>query len=368
MVERRTVNPQVPGSSPGRGATIQEGNSSGTGEGPVSPPDHVGRTGSASDPLIESRAMKRVRFSSSIPVPATELYSWHAREGAFERLVPPWQNVEIVSRDGSIRDGDVLRMKLRLGPLSKTWIAVHDSHIEGEQFRDTQVTGPFHVWKHVHRMHAESSQSCILEDDVTYEVPFERIIKPFAAPLIYNEIRRMFRFRHLRTRLDLQQHEQFRHCPRISFALEGSHPFALQLRAFLTGGGHNEVEASDASILIDLRALAQAESPVLRVYEGQHVISLYPGDRQHTPSANLPGQTYIAVPPQVIGPSFSMSGLSDVVRAAVASHNVAQDWIAEDDLIWLIHGVALDPGRSPDSYGKTFATQDVARRYFMGRL
>jgi hypothetical protein len=74
------------------------------------------------------------------------------------------------------------------------------------------------------------------------------------------------------------------------------------------------------------------------------------------------------VPPQVIGPSFRISGLSDVVRAAVASHNVAQDWIAEDDLIWLIHGVALDPGRSPDSYGKTFTTQDVARRYFMGRL
>ena len=37
---------------------------------------------------------------SRMPVPATELFSWHAREGAFERLMPPWEAAELVERTG----------------------------------------------------------------------------------------------------------------------------------------------------------------------------------------------------------------------------------------------------------------------------
>ena len=313
--------------------------------------------------------MKRVRFRSFMPVPAADLYSWHAQEGAFERLVPSWQNVEILSRDGSIRDGDVLTMKLRLGPLGKTWVASHDCHIEGKQFRDTQVSGPFAVWHHTHRMHEKSSQSSILDDDISYEVPLERILDPIAARLVHKEIRRMFRFRHLRTRLDLQQHNKFRQRERIGFATVGSHSFARQLGAFLTGGGHQEVCASIASVLIDLRPLSETDASMLKLQGGQRLISLQPDQSQHAASAGKPGHSAITVPKVVIGPSFKMPGLPGLLRAVPGeSSNAAQNWIAEDDLIWMVYSVALNPEQSSEGFTKTFTSQDAAKRFLAGRL
>ena len=38
---------------------------------------------------------------SRIPAPAEAVFDWHARPGAFERLTPPWQPVEIVERSGA---------------------------------------------------------------------------------------------------------------------------------------------------------------------------------------------------------------------------------------------------------------------------
>ena len=37
-----------------------------------------------------------------IPAPAAEVFQWQARPGAFERLTPPWESVEIVERSGDI--------------------------------------------------------------------------------------------------------------------------------------------------------------------------------------------------------------------------------------------------------------------------
>jgi ligand-binding SRPBCC domain-containing protein len=35
-----------------------------------------------------------------LEVPANEVFRWHARPGALERLTPPWEPVEVVERSG----------------------------------------------------------------------------------------------------------------------------------------------------------------------------------------------------------------------------------------------------------------------------
>jgi ligand-binding SRPBCC domain-containing protein len=313
--------------------------------------------------------MKHVRFRSLVPVPAADLFAWHASDGAFERLVPPWQNVEVVSRSGSIRDGDELTMKINLGPVSTTWLALHDSYVDGKQFRDTQVAGPFCVWKHTHRVHEETSRSSILDDDIEFEVPFDRVASPFIGHIVHKEIRKMFRFRHLRTRLDLHHHDQNRERPRLDFAVVGSHPLAGQLRAFLTGGGHNEAEVSKASTLIDLRQISKAGGSALAVAGEQHLIALHKGQHQHTTSLGRTKQTVIAVPPRVIGPSFAGARLFDVVPGIRSSFDrTDQEWIAEDDLIWLVHFLAMNPELTPHDFSNTFTTQNAAKRFLGGYL
>ena len=44
--------------------------------------------------------------SSEIPVSAEQLFEWHCRPGAFERLAPPWEQIELLSSEG-VQDGGV---------------------------------------------------------------------------------------------------------------------------------------------------------------------------------------------------------------------------------------------------------------------
>jgi len=42
---------------------------------------------------------------SGLAASAAEVFQWHARPGAFERLTPPWEHVRIVEKHGGIEDG-----------------------------------------------------------------------------------------------------------------------------------------------------------------------------------------------------------------------------------------------------------------------
>ena len=108
---------------------------------------------------------------STMPVPVDELYAWHARPGAFERLTPPWQRLRVVERSGGIADGDRLVFEYGLGPVKRRWVAVHRDHVEGVGFTDVQEAGPFARWEHRHRFAAGGDDSSVLEDHVEYELP-----------------------------------------------------------------------------------------------------------------------------------------------------------------------------------------------------
>ena len=93
---------------------------------------------------------------SRMPVPAEELFAWHAREGAFERLAPPWDSVEVLERSGDgLREGTRVVVRIRIGPVPQTFEARHTKYVEGSLFQDEQVSGPFARWVHTHRMWPE---------------------------------------------------------------------------------------------------------------------------------------------------------------------------------------------------------------------
>ena len=143
---------------------------------------------------------------SVMPVAAEALYRWHARDGAFQRLVPPWQNIEVVRHDGTIEEGDRLVMKIRQGPVAVRWEALHTDHIPGEQFVDRQVRGPFKRWEHTHRFEPLGPNRSLLVDRVDYELPMGPVGSLFGGSKTKQVLERMFAFRHRRTREDLLRH------------------------------------------------------------------------------------------------------------------------------------------------------------------
>ncbi len=170
---------------------------------------------------------------SAFPAPVEELFGWHRRSGALERLTPPWERVDVVERNGGIENGGRVRTRVKFGPFRLPWISEHHDYEKNVQFRDTMLVGPFRSFVHSHRFFPGSE----LEDQIDYELPLGGFI---AAGAIARKLQRGFDYRHALTRSDLARHATFADRPRLRIAITGASGLVGRaLWAFLTTGGHS---------------------------------------------------------------------------------------------------------------------------------
>ncbi len=172
-------------------------------------------------------------------VSAKELFAWHARPGAFERLVPPWDKITVLERAGGIQDGGRLLMAVHQGPFRLPWEARHHGYQEGVQFCDTQVRGPFARWEHTHRCIPVDATHSRLEDEIAYALPFGRLGDAVGGWFVRRMLSNMFTYRHRRTEVDLDRHAKFSDRGKQRVAITGaSGLIGKALAAFLSTGGH----------------------------------------------------------------------------------------------------------------------------------
>jgi uncharacterized protein (TIGR01777 family) len=124
-------------------------------------------------------------------------------------------------------------------PLALRWVAEHHDVIEGRQFCDRQVQGPFAHWDHTHRFEPVGEEESRLVDQIQYALPGGRLGER-VAPWLEPELRRQFAYRHRVTRRDLALHRRYNDEGRsLSIAVSGSSGLiGSQLLPFLTTGGH----------------------------------------------------------------------------------------------------------------------------------
>ncbi len=191
--------------------------------------------------------MTRFEVQCRVDAPRGELYAWHARPSAFERLAPADGSVRLIEDSGGIGDG--ARKVLALGPIGLRWVAVHDRHEFGRGFRDVQERGPFRRWEHTHRFEDDGPRASILRDTVEYELPFGRLGDLVAGRAIASQLRAMFARRHEVTQHDVSlfAHEPPREFP---LAVHGTGRAADQLRAFLATGGWRLVDDAPAAVVL----------------------------------------------------------------------------------------------------------------------
>jgi uncharacterized protein (TIGR01777 family) len=188
------------------------------------------------DPLVYER-------HSLLPCSAEAAYQWHARSGALERLTPPWNRVEVVSRRGGFSNGAETVLRVPVGPIHRHWLARHRDHIPGRQFVDEQIAGPFTHWVHTHRFVPRSTDSCELEDRVEFEPPLGAPGRVFGESFIRRTLERVFRYRHDVTYDDISAHARFASFRPLTVAITGgTGMLGTNLRAFLTAGGHTVIQ------------------------------------------------------------------------------------------------------------------------------
>jgi uncharacterized protein (TIGR01777 family) len=181
----------------------------------------------------------RYRRHTRITAPAEEVFSWHARPGALERLTPPWEQVTVESRTGGVEPDARVVLRVEAGPVRLRWIAVHDDVIPGRQFCDQQAQGPFRYWRHRHRFEPDGTSACQLEDEIEYALPLGWVGRIVAGKSIHEKLDRMFAYRHAVTKADIETHDAREGHGAMHVAVTGSRGLVgSALVPFLTTGGH----------------------------------------------------------------------------------------------------------------------------------
>ena len=179
------------------------------------------------------------RHRSELPYSREEVFDWHMRPGAMERLSPPWMQVRVIRREGEIHDGGRVVLGIRKGPAEIKWEARHTDFQEGTMFRDEQTSGPFGAWVHTHRFLDGEGGGSIMEDEVEWEAPLCTAGKVLGEPFLERDMERLFTFRQARLRHDLDLHHRYGRQRSLTVAVTGASGLVgSALSHLLTSGGH----------------------------------------------------------------------------------------------------------------------------------
>lgn len=183
------------------------------------------------------------RKTVTIPRPVDDVFAWHERPGAFERLAPPWQRIEVESRAGGIRDGAHVHLRTKVGPFWSRWEVKHHDYVENVRFRDKAQRSPFSSWEHLHAFRtAEGGNGSVLTDEIRYTLPGGWAGRLAGGGFAKKELERLFHYRHAVTRADLEFAGRHAARPRMRVAVTGSTGLiGRALVAMLTTQGHEVV-------------------------------------------------------------------------------------------------------------------------------
>lgn len=179
-------------------------------------------------------AMPQFTRRTTLPFAPEIVDAWHRRPGAFTRLAPPWQALELLEHQG-LDDGDVIRFRMGFGPTTLTWEGVHRPIGDGLGFIDFQTKGPFASWLHSHRFSPDDG-GCRLTDSIEYSLPLGAIGACVAGGHVRSTLQKTFAFRHHRTLNDLVRHRD--RAPMRVAITGASGLVGSALSGFLSTGGH----------------------------------------------------------------------------------------------------------------------------------
>lgn len=186
--------------------------------------------------------MKFFEYRNDFNCSSDELFSWHEEPNAFKRLCPYWEPVTLLKNENSIKNGSEIELQVNIGPIPLIWHLVHEDFIQGKQFSDRQLSGPFAYWKHHHLITTLEDGGSQLSDKITYKLPFGFIGNLFGNRFVTEKLHRLFEYRHRITQHDLQARSQLGRKEKMKILISGSSGMVgTDLVSYLENQGHEVV-------------------------------------------------------------------------------------------------------------------------------
>ncbi len=141
---------------------------------------------------------------SRIDAAPEAVFAFHEAPGAFQKLIPPWETVEVVEPPESLQPGNRVVLRTWLGPLPLRWVAVHTEYDPPHLFVDRQESGPFSRWVHHHRFVEDGQGGTQLRDEIDYDLPLGWLGRRLGGEMVRRKLQRMFDYRHEVTRREVE--------------------------------------------------------------------------------------------------------------------------------------------------------------------
>jgi len=142
--------------------------------------------------------MLRFELTSVLDAPVDAVFDFHEQPDALERLSPPWPPIQVLRREGGIREGGRVVLVMGWGPLRLRWEALHTRYVKHHLFVDVQESGPFRSWVHRHQFE-NLGETTRLTDRIEFSLPGGAPIDFVCGWAVLRQLRRMFRWRHEQT-------------------------------------------------------------------------------------------------------------------------------------------------------------------------
>ena len=139
-----------------------------------------------------------------IPYDVHDVFNYHARYRAIDRMIPPWSFLKIIKRNNGLEDGAICILELQYGPVKLKWTAKHAGYIQDQLFQDKMIEGPLKSWEHTHSFTPNKLGGCIMEDNIKYSLPYRLNKFNILGNRLNKTLNQIFGYRHRILQNDLK--------------------------------------------------------------------------------------------------------------------------------------------------------------------
>jgi ligand-binding SRPBCC domain-containing protein len=132
-----------------------------------------------------------------IAKPLADVFTFFSRPENLQEITPPWLSFHIVSAERELRTGSIIEYRLRVHGLPTRWKSEISEWDPPHRFVDTQLRGPYALWRHQHSFTAENDGTRI-RDQVDYALPLGVLGELAHTLMVRRDVESIFAYRQKR--------------------------------------------------------------------------------------------------------------------------------------------------------------------------
>jgi ligand-binding SRPBCC domain-containing protein len=122
--------------------------------------------------------------TQQVPVELERAFEFFADPRNLAEITPPWLHFRILEAPERARRGALIRYRLRIKGVPVRWLTEITEWRPPYTFTDVQLSGPYRLWEHTHRLTALAAGTEIY-DHVRYRVPGGAVVdRVLVRPLL----------------------------------------------------------------------------------------------------------------------------------------------------------------------------------------